>query len=80
MGNIFFTKKPLRKMRKPIYKTYSIFYNGTYREDISATSKQNVREYIKDNYITFLKTENGIISQHFYRLKNFEVRLIEPKN
>jgi hypothetical protein len=67
-------------MKKPIYKKYSIFYDGTHREDISATSKQNVREYIKDHYITYLKTENGIISEHFYRLKNFEVRLIEPKN
>jgi hypothetical protein len=64
-------------MKKPIYKTYRISYDGKVREEVSATSKKNVREYIKDNYTTYLTNTNGFIQQHFYRLNLFVVDLIE---
>lgn len=59
----------------PIYKVYSIFYDGMHQEDISATSKQSVKEYIKDNYKTFLVLEKGVLNIYPYRLKNFKVEL-----
>lgn len=62
-------------MNKPIYKMYSIYYNGTHKEDVLATSKKNVKEYIKDNYKTFLNTINGVLYSHLYKKSSFEVKL-----
>lgn len=37
-------------MKTPIYKKYNILYKGGFLEQISATSKKNVQEYIVDEY------------------------------
>jgi hypothetical protein len=66
-------------MKTPKYKNYRISYNGKVIEEILATSKKNVMEYIKTNYITYITNENNIIKENFYRLGLFNVELIQDK-
>jgi len=63
-------------MKTPKYKNYRISYDGKVREEVSATSKKNVMEYVKANYITYITNENNIIKQNFYRLKLFNIEII----
>lgn len=62
-------------MRTPTYKKYKIYHNGEFLEEISATSKKNVKEYVKDDYKGKYQTihENGYIYCPYYRLKNFDI-------
>ena len=59
-------------MRTPIYKNYRIFYEGNFLEDISATSKKNVLEYIHD---TYKQQWDERINYKYFKLKLFDVEL-----
>lgn len=61
-------------MQNQTYRKYSIFYKGEHKEDISATSKKNVMDYIRMNYVSHLVNRDGVVSREFYRTKSFNVK------
>ena len=63
-------------MKTPIYKKYKIYYNGEFLEEISATSKKNVKEYIQDKYNSAHRIDSSNnLGWVKYRLKNFDIVL-----